>query len=67
MPVMQSPPGARTVIDGEEVDYFCGCGYLGLQGHPDLIDAACRAAARYGLGSATSRRGYGNNPVLLDV
>ncbi|MBN1846111.1 MAG: pyridoxal phosphate-dependent aminotransferase family protein [Sedimentisphaerales bacterium] len=64
---MESAPGARTVIDGREVDYFCGCGYFGLQGHPELIEAACRAAGQYGLGSATSRRGYGTNPVLLEV
>ena len=64
---MQSPPGARTVIDGKEVDYFCGCGYYGLQGHPECVDAACEAVRRYGMGSATSRSGYGNNPVLLEV
>jgi glycine C-acetyltransferase/8-amino-7-oxononanoate synthase len=64
---MQSPPGARTVIDGREVDYFCGCGYYGLQGHPQLVEAACEAVRKYGLGSATSRRGYGDNPVLLEV
>ena len=67
MHVMQSPPGPRTVIDGRKVDYFCGCGYYGFQGHPELIDAACRAVRRYGIGSATSRWGYGNNPVLLEV
>jgi 8-amino-7-oxononanoate synthase len=65
--VMQSPPGARTVIDGQEVDYFCGCGYYGFQGHPELIDAACKAVRRYGIGSATSRWGHGNNPALLEV
>jgi glycine C-acetyltransferase/8-amino-7-oxononanoate synthase len=64
---MQSPPGAKTVIDGREVDYFCGCGYFGLQGHPEIVEAACEAVRRYGIGSATSRWGYGNNPVLLDV
>jgi len=64
---MQSPPGARTVIDGREVDYFCGCGYYGLQGHPEIIDAACKAVRQYGMGSATARSGLGNNPVLLDV
>ncbi|NQT14705.1 MAG: pyridoxal phosphate-dependent aminotransferase family protein [Planctomycetes bacterium] len=67
MHVMQSPPGARTVIDGREVDYFCGCGYYGLHGHPELIEAACTAARKYGIGSATSRWGLGNNPVLLEV
>ena len=67
MHIMESAPGARTVIDGKEVDYFCGCGYFGFQGRRELIEAACQATCKYGLGSATSRRGYGNNPALLDV
>ncbi len=67
MPMMESAPGARTIIDGKEVDYFCGCGYLGFHGRQELIDAACQAVAKYGLGSATSRSGCGNNPVLLSV
>ena len=44
-----------------------GCGYFGLQGHPELIEAACQAVRKYGLGSATSRLGYGNNQLLLAV
>lgn len=67
MYIMESAPGARTIIDGKEVDYFCGCGYYGLQGHPELITAACEAVKKYGIGSATSRSGYGDNPVLLEV
>jgi len=64
---MESPPGATAVIDGREVDYFCGCGYFCLHGHPEIIDAACRAVRQFGMGSATSRSGYGDNPVLLEV
>jgi len=67
MYLMESAPGARAVINGKEVDYFCGCGYYGLQAHPELIKAACEAVKKYGIGSATSRSGYGNNPVLLEV
>ncbi len=67
MQIMESAPGARTVINGKEVDYFCGCGYFGFQGRKELIEAACQAACKYGLGSATSRMGCGNNPVLLEV
>ena len=37
MPVMQSPPGAVTQIDGREYLYFVGTGYLGLQGHAEVI------------------------------
>jgi len=67
MYLMESAPGARTIVNGKEVDYFCGTGYLGLQGHHELIEASCEAVKKYGIGSATSRFGYGDNPVLLDV
>lgn len=67
MYVMESAPGPRAVINGREVDYFCGCGYLSLQNHPELIRAACEALKKYGMASATSRSGFGNNPVLLEV
>lgn len=67
MHVMGSAPNARAVIDGREVDYFCGTGYFGLHGNEALVNAACDATRQYGLGSATSRAGYGNNPVLLEV
>lgn len=67
MPVMQSPPGAVTRIDGREFLYFVGTGYLGLQGHPDVIRAACDAAEQYGIGSANSRTAFGTTPPLLEV
>ena len=67
MQIMASAPGARAIINDKEVDYFCGCGYFGFQGRAELIEAACQAVRKYGLGSATSRLRYGNNPVLLAV
>lgn len=67
MPIMESPPGAETVIDGRQYLYFAGTGYLGLQGHPAVIRAACEATERYGVHSATSRARFGNTPPTLDV
>jgi 8-amino-7-oxononanoate synthase len=67
MPVMHSPPGAETIIDGRPYLYFAGTGYLGLQGHPEVIRAACEATQRYGIGSATSRGGFGDTPPVLEV
>jgi len=64
---MESAPGPKTVIDGREIDYFCGTGYFTFQGHPEIVKAACEAVQQYGIGTATSRSGYGNNPVLLEV
>jgi 8-amino-7-oxononanoate synthase len=65
--MMESPPGPRTVIDGREVDYFCGCGYFGFQSHPAVIEAACEALRRFGIGSATTRSGYGSTPPIEEV
>ncbi len=54
--LMESPPGASTVIDGRRRLYFAGTGYLGLQGHPEVIRAACEATRQLGIGSATTSR-----------
>ena len=67
MPVIESPPGAETVIDGRRYLYFAGTGYLGLQGHPEVIRAACEATQRYGIGSATTRAGFGNTPPVIEA
>ena len=67
MSVMQSAPGAETIIDGRRYLYFAGTGYYGLQGHPEVIRAACDAVQQYGIGSATSRSGYGANPPMLEA
>ena len=66
-PLMQSPPGPETVIDGRTYLYFAGTGYLGLQGRTEVIAAACVAARRYGMGSATTRAWFGNMPPTLEV
>lgn len=65
--IMESAPGPRTIINGKEVHYFGGCAYYGLQSHPEVIEAAVKAVQLYGMSSATSRAGYGNNPLLIDV
>lgn len=53
---MSSPVGARTTIDGREVDYFRGTSYYGLHGHPEVIAAARDALTAYGVGTATAAR-----------
>jgi 8-amino-7-oxononanoate synthase len=52
--VLESPQGARIVVDGREYLSFCSNDYLGLARHPALIAAAQSAAARYGVGSGSS-------------
>ena len=67
MPIMESAPGAEIVLDGRRCLYFGGTGYFGLHGHPAVVRAGVRAFQKYGTHSATSRAGFGNNPVLLKV
>ncbi len=65
--LMQSAPGARTMINDRWRDYFSGTGYLGLQGHAVLTQAAIDAIQRYGLTTGTSRGGYGEHPAYQAV
>jgi 8-amino-7-oxononanoate synthase len=60
---LESPVGARVIINGQEMDYFSGTGYLGLQSHPAVIQAAADCLQQYGFSTATSRGGYGEHPV----
>jgi 8-amino-7-oxononanoate synthase len=64
---MESPVGARTIFNGREYDYFAGTGYLGLQSHPAVVQAARQAVERYGLSTATSRGGYGEHPIYAEL
>jgi 8-amino-7-oxononanoate synthase len=65
--IMHSAPGPHTIIDGRELLYFAGTGYLGLQSDPRLIAAAQAASESYGIHTATTRSGYGNSPPVLEV
>ncbi len=65
--IMESELGAQTIINSKMVDYYGGCAYLGFQVHPEVIHAACEATKKYGISSATSTAGFGNNPVLIDL
>ena len=53
---MESPLNARMRINGRDVDYFCGTSYFCLHGHPEVIEAACDATRRFGMGSGTLAR-----------
>ena len=65
--VMQSPPGPETVIDGIRYLYFGGTSYLGLAGHPEVIEAGCAAFRQFGVHAATSRTRFGASPPVLEV
>jgi len=67
MPVMDTAPGPVARIDGREVLYFAGTGYLGLQGDARVIEAGCAALRSHGLHAATTRTGFGETALLQDV
>lgn len=52
--LLESPLGPRVRVDGREYDYFCGTSYYCLHGDARVIEAACRATRRYGLGPGTA-------------
>ena len=61
--VMGSPLGARMVVNGRPVDYYCGTSYYALHGDRRVIQAACEAVKEYGMGPATKM----DSPVLSEV
>jgi 8-amino-7-oxononanoate synthase len=65
--LMESAPGPETVIDGIRYLYFGGTSYLGLAGHPEVIEAGCAALRDFGVHSATSRARFGTTPPVLAV
>ncbi len=46
--------GAQLQVDGQSMLAFCSNDYLGLAGHPELVEAACAGARAFGVGSGAS-------------
>ena len=59
--------GARSVIDGKPVLNFASYDYLGLNGHPEIVEAVSRAAKDWGTSVSASRITAGERPVHREL
>ena len=53
--VMTTPQGAHVDVGGRELLNLCANNYLGLAGHPAMVEAAHEALDRWGYGMASVR------------
>jgi len=51
---IEGQQGVVVHIDGKRFLSFCGNDYLGLAGHPDLVEALADGARRFGVGSGAA-------------
>jgi len=65
--LMDSAPGAKTIINGKEYFYFGGTSYYELHKNEDVINSAINALKKYGINSSSSRSSYGTTQLLLEV
>lgn len=55
--------GATSRIDGRDIVNFTSYDYLGLNGHPQIVEAVAEAAMRWGTSVSASRLTSGERPV----
>ena len=60
---VESAQGPWVKLEGRRVLNLCSNNYLGLAGHPAVIEAGARAMAEWGCGSGASRSICGNMAV----
>jgi 7-keto-8-aminopelargonate synthetase-like enzyme len=65
--LMDSAPGAKTIINGKEYLYFGGTSYFELHKNEEVINSAINALKKYGINSSSSRNSYGTTQLLLEV
>ncbi len=65
--VLESSQGAWVTIDGREKLNLCSNNYLGLAADSDLIQAACDATEKYGVGPGAVRSIAGTMSIHLEL
>lgn len=60
MRVLKGAQAPRMIVDGREVLLFAGSNYLDLAAHPEVAEAAARAAREWGCAAGGSRLINGN-------
>ncbi len=64
---LSSPQGAWLIVDGKRALNFCSNNYLGLANHPRVVEAACKATERYGVGPAAVRSIAGTMDLHVEL
>ncbi len=59
--------GAAVMREGRRLISFASNDYLGLAAHPAVVEAAARAARRYGAGAGASRLVSGDHPLMGEL
>ena len=65
--VHEGRAGATTQIEGKSFTNFSSYDYLGLNGHPEVQDAARDAISSYGTSCSASRLGAGERPLHREL
>ena len=52
---IQSGPGSEVIINGKKMIMIGSNNYMGLTGHPKVVEAAINAIKKYGTGCTGSR------------
>lgn len=64
---IQSGPGSEVMINGRELIMIGSNNYLGLTGHPKVLEAAINAIKKYGSGCTGSRYLNGTLDIHLEL
>lgn len=65
--VLESPSGARCIVNGKNVINLSSNNYLGLANHPRMKKAAIEATEKWGVGAGAVRTIIGNMKIHEDL